>query len=58
MALRGLPDHPNSIDMDLFAECLENLKKGRATEIPVYSFNHHQRMPEKKYLYGASVIIV
>jgi len=51
-------DHPNAIDTDLFVECLTNLKKGKATEIPVYSFVHHQRMPEKKYLYGASVIIV
>ncbi|WVF67596.1 uridine kinase [Kwoniella sp. CBS 6097] len=51
-------DHPNSIDTPLFVKCLMDLKQGRATEIPVYSFVHHQRMPEKKYIYGASVIIV
>ncbi|EIW68410.1 hypothetical protein TREMEDRAFT_32135 [Tremella mesenterica DSM 1558] len=51
-------DHPDSIDMTLFARCVRDLKQGRATEIPVYSFVHHQRMPEKKYIYGASVIIV
>lgn len=51
-------DHPDAIDTDLFVKCLTSLKKGKATEIPVYSFVHHQRMPEKKYLYGASVIIV
>lgn len=39
-------------------QCLDDLKHGRSTEIPVYSFVHHQRMPEKQYLYGASVIIV
>lgn len=45
---------------NLFADgqCLDSLKHGRSTEIPVYSFVHHQRMPEKQYLYGASVIIV
>ncbi|KAK4685916.1 uridine kinase, partial [Tremellales sp. Uapishka_1] len=51
-------DHPDAIDTALFAKCLRSLKQGKATEIPVYSFVHHQRMPEKKYLYGASVIIV
>ncbi|WVR09380.1 uridine kinase [Kwoniella sp. DSM 27419] len=51
-------DHPDSIDTPLFVKCLQDLKQGRATEIPVYSFVHHQRMPEKKYIYGASVIIV
>nr|XP_019044985.1 uridine kinase [Kwoniella bestiolae CBS 10118]OCF23915.1 uridine kinase [Kwoniella bestiolae CBS 10118] len=51
-------DHPNSIDTPLFVKCLLDLKQGKATEIPVYSFVHHQRMPEKKYIYGASVIIV
>ncbi|WWD19289.1 uridine kinase [Kwoniella shandongensis] len=51
-------DHPNAIDSALFAKCLMDLKQGKATEIPTYSFVHHQRMPEKKYIYGASVIIV
>ncbi|BEJ15613.1 hypothetical protein CspHIS471_0502180 [Cutaneotrichosporon sp. HIS471] len=51
-------DHPDSIDMELFAQCLHDLKQGRATEIPVYSFQQHQRLEEKQYLYGASVIIV
>ncbi|GMK55938.1 hypothetical protein CspeluHIS016_0209940 [Cutaneotrichosporon spelunceum] len=51
-------DHPDSIDMELFAQCLHDLKQGHATEIPVYSFQEHQRLKEKQYLYGASVIIV
>ncbi|WVN86166.1 uridine kinase [Cryptococcus depauperatus CBS 7841] len=51
-------DHPNAIDTTLFAQCLRDLKDGKATEIPVYSFVHHQRMPETNYIYGASVIIV
>nr|XP_018261748.1 uridine kinase [Kwoniella dejecticola CBS 10117]OBR83906.1 uridine kinase [Kwoniella dejecticola CBS 10117] len=51
-------DHPDAIDTPLFVKCLLDLKQGKATEIPIYSFVHHQRMPEKKYIYGASVIIV
>ncbi|ORY29672.1 uridine kinase family-domain-containing protein [Naematelia encephala] len=51
-------DHPDAIDMELFVKSLRDLKQGRATEIPVYSFVQHQRLPEKQYIYGASVIIV
>ncbi|KAI0833343.1 armadillo/beta-catenin/plakoglobin [Trametes gibbosa] len=51
-------DHPNAIDMPLFASCLADLKAGKQTNIPIYSFTHHQRLEETKYLYGASIIIV
>ncbi|GHJ87771.1 hypothetical protein NliqN6_4173 [Naganishia liquefaciens] len=51
-------DHPDAIDTGLFVKCLRDLKQGKATEIPVYSFKDHQRLDETKYLYGASVIIV
>ncbi|VDC04789.1 unnamed protein product [Peniophora sp. CBMAI 1063] len=50
-------DHPDSLDMGLFAECLSDLKQLKQTNIPIYSFNHHQRMDETKYLYGATIII-
>lgn len=50
-------DHPDSLDMPLFAECLTDLKQNKQTNIPIYSFNSHQRLPETKYLYGASIII-
>ncbi|KAL0954478.1 hypothetical protein HGRIS_003447 [Hohenbuehelia grisea] len=50
-------DHPDAIDMPLFASCLADLKAGKQTNIPVYSFAEHQRLDETKYLYGASVII-
>ncbi|KAH9850269.1 armadillo/beta-catenin/plakoglobin [Lenzites betulinus] len=51
-------DHPDAIDMPLFASCLADLKAGKQTNIPIYSFTHHQRLEETKYLYGASIIIV
>ncbi|KAI0749410.1 armadillo/beta-catenin/plakoglobin [Daedaleopsis nitida] len=51
-------DHPDAIDMPLFAACLADLKAGRQSNIPIYSFKEHQRLDETKYLYGASIIIV
>ncbi|TFY70473.1 hypothetical protein EVG20_g2532 [Dentipellis fragilis] len=50
-------DHPDAIDMQLFASCLSDLKALRQTNIPVYSFEQHQRLDETKYLYGATIII-
>ncbi|KAJ3744425.1 armadillo/beta-catenin/plakoglobin [Lentinula detonsa] len=50
-------DHPDAIDMPMFASCLADLKACRQTNIPVYSFAEHQRLQETKYAYGATVII-
>ncbi|GJJ08316.1 hypothetical protein Clacol_002527 [Clathrus columnatus] len=50
-------DHPDAIDMTMFAACLNDLKACKQTNIPVYSFKEHQRLPETKYLYGAAIII-
>ncbi|KAG1895494.1 armadillo beta-catenin plakoglobin [Suillus fuscotomentosus] len=50
-------DHPDAIDMPMFAACLADLKACRQTNIPVYSFAEHQRLGEAKYLYGAAIII-
>ncbi|ETW83025.1 hypothetical protein HETIRDRAFT_157190 [Heterobasidion irregulare TC 32-1] len=50
-------DHPDSIDMESFSACLADLKDLKQTNIPVYSFEQHQRQDETKYLYGATIII-
>ncbi|KAF9533822.1 armadillo/beta-catenin/plakoglobin [Crepidotus variabilis] len=50
-------DHPSALDLDLFSKCLADLKHCKQSNIPVYSFAQHQRLPEKKYLYGATIII-
>ncbi|KAL6307459.1 armadillo/beta-catenin/plakoglobin [Sparassis latifolia] len=50
-------DHPDAIDMPLFASCLADLKACRQSNIPIYSFTEHQRVDETKYLYGAAIII-
>lgn len=51
-------DHPESFDIDLFKQCIADLKACRAVQVPIYSFVQHQRTSESTYLYGASVIIV
>lgn len=51
-------DCEDAFDQQLLKECIIDLKRGQAAEVPVYSFVQHQRTGETKYLYGASVIIV
>ena len=46
-----------SLESNLRPQCLADLKQGRQTNIPIYSFAEHQRLDETKYLYGAAVII-
>ncbi|KAJ7707676.1 armadillo/beta-catenin/plakoglobin [Mycena rosella] len=50
-------DHPDSIDMPMFASCLADLKSCQQSNIPIYSFTTHQRLEETQYLYGAAIII-
>ncbi|KAH7106502.1 uridine kinase [Auriculariales sp. MPI-PUGE-AT-0066] len=50
-------DHPNALDLGLFAKCLADLKACKQTHVPVYSFTHHQRLDETQYIYGAAIII-
>lgn len=59
LAFRNLYDfdHPDSVDIPLFAACLADLKAWQQSNIPIYSFTEHQRLDETKYLYGASIII-
>uniref|UniRef100_A0A0W0EXS7 Uridine kinase n=1 Tax=Moniliophthora roreri TaxID=221103 RepID=A0A0W0EXS7_MONRR len=50
-------DHPDAIDMPMFAACLADLKACKQSNIPIYSFADHQRLDETQYLYGAAIII-
>ncbi|KZT29873.1 armadillo/beta-catenin/plakoglobin [Neolentinus lepideus HHB14362 ss-1] len=50
-------DHPDALDMPMFTQCLMDLKKCRQTNVPVYSFQEHQRLDETQYLYGATIVI-
>lgn len=51
-------DTPRAIDLDLAAETLVSLKKGKKTTIPVYSFQLHARTDKTITIYGANVIII
>ena len=50
-------DHPNTLDMSLFAEHLSELKQGHSIEAPVYNFVTYERMPETREILSNKVII-
>ena len=39
-------DHPDALDLDLFAAHIDALRSGRAVEYPTYDFTTHCRRPE------------
>ena len=51
-------DHPDAFDMDLMMANLEDLKAGRAIEMPQYDFVHHRRKDETLHVEPKSIIIV
>lgn len=51
-------DEPAALDLDLMYQCVKNLKEGKKTEIPVYSFANHDRTDQKLSIYGANVVII
>lgn len=50
-------DHPDAIDFQLLAAKLEELKSGRATEIPIYDFKTHSRQAQTLRIEPVRVII-
>ena len=51
-------DSPASIDFDLLVEKLKDLKLGKRTDIPVYSFQQHQRLEKTVSLYSPHVVVL
>ncbi|KAL8640037.1 MAG: hypothetical protein Q9228_002995 [Teloschistes exilis] len=51
-------DAPEAIDFDLMVERLRDLKQGRRAEIPVYSFQQHQRQENTVSIYSPHVLIL
>ncbi|KAL8723554.1 MAG: hypothetical protein Q9225_000189 [Loekoesia sp. 1 TL-2023] len=51
-------DAPSAIDFDLMVERLRDLKQGRRAEIPVYSFEQHQRQENTVSIYSPHVLIL
>ncbi|KAI9731378.1 MAG: Uridine kinase [Cirrosporium novae-zelandiae] len=51
-------DSPSAIDFDVLVQRLHDLKQGRKAEIPVYSFEKHQRLTETTSIYSPHVLIL
>ncbi|KAI1499398.1 uridine kinase [Biscogniauxia marginata] len=51
-------DSPEAIDFDALVDTLRDLKAGKRAEIPVYSFERHQRMEETTDIYSPHVLIL
>jgi uridine kinase len=51
-------DSPKSIDFDLLYEKLKELKQGKRVDIPIYSFEQHQRTSETMSIYSPHVVIL
>ena len=51
-------DHPQAIDFELLVSHLQQLKKGKTIEQPVYSFVEHNRLNETLTTHPKKVIIV
>ncbi|KAL2039934.1 hypothetical protein N7G274_007337 [Stereocaulon virgatum] len=51
-------DSPSSIDFDILVDRLRDLKAGRRADIPIYSFESHQRQKETTPIYSPHVLIL
>ena len=51
-------DHPDSLESDLLAKHLRELRAGHAVEIPIYDFATHTRRKDTRRVEPARVIIV
>ncbi|KAI1818474.1 uridine kinase [Poronia punctata] len=51
-------DSPEAIDFDALLQTLQDLKAGKRAEVPVYSFEKHQRVDETTTIYSPHVLIL
>ena len=51
-------DHPDSLDFDLLAKHLGELKKGKAIDVPIYEFASHSRKVESILFPCRKIIVV
>ena len=51
-------DHPDSIDVNLLENHLEQASKGNKINIPIYDFSNHVRLGEAVSISNAKIIIV
>jgi len=51
-------DHPDMLDWPHFADVLQNLRAGRACQLPVYDYSTHRRQPGGEFLQPGPLVIV
>ena len=51
-------DHPDALDLDLFAAHIEALRSGRAVECPTYDFTTHCRRSETVHIVPRETILL
>jgi uridine kinase len=51
-------DHPESLDFDLLAQSLGDLKKGKSINVPIYDFPTHSRKQETLPYHPKKIILV
>ncbi|KAJ9142867.1 Uridine kinase [Coniochaeta hoffmannii] len=51
-------DSPEAIDFDVLVDCLRDLKAGKRAEIPIYSFEKHDREDKTTSIYSPHVLIL
>ncbi|OIW32379.1 uridine kinase [Coniochaeta ligniaria NRRL 30616] len=51
-------DSPEAIDFDVLVDCLRDLKAGKRAEIPIYSFEKHDREEKTTSIYSPHVLIL
>lgn len=51
-------DAPSSIDFDVLVDRLKDLKAGRRSDIPIYSFEEHRRQKETTSIYSPHVLVL
>ena len=51
-------DHPESMDHELLLEHMNQLKKGKAVDVPMYDYTVHNRKEECRHVLPARVVII
>src|SRR5665213_3435201 len=51
-------DHPDALEMELFIQHLDALRRGETIERPTYDFSQHDRAPRGEMMEPAPVIVV
>ncbi|RYP34644.1 hypothetical protein DL767_004204 [Monosporascus sp. MG133] len=51
-------DSPEAIDFDALLQTLRDLKAGKRAEVPIYSFEKHQRLKETTAIYSPHVLVL